>query len=116
MSNLKNAPNVPPTRASEVVEEQMKTLIDKLLEYVWIERGIIEGDRPQVGRVRLMHNPDRMQQILDDEPLHRAVLAWLPTCPTCGGTGEVMYTDIHDGELLTPCPTCGPLRKAAGVK
>lgn len=44
----------------------MAKLIERLLEYVWItdDHGIIEGDRPQVGRVRMMHNPEQMERIL----------------------------------------------------
>ncbi len=51
------------------------------------------------------------------ETIRRAVLAWLPTCPTCKGT-SINGHGIDDMGIRYPisCPTCGPLRAAVGVK
>ncbi len=57
------------------------------------------------------------RQIQEHEKLRRSVLAFIETCPTCGGTG-IKGHGIDDMGIRYPidCPTCGPLRAAAGVK
>ena len=80
----------------------MKTIIDRLLEYVWImdDHGIIEGDRPQVGRVRMMHNPEQMEAILIEAKHYSA-----RPCLLCGHRGTRYAKDqrrLSAGLRLVP--------------
>lgn len=56
-------------------------IVDEILKYVWIQddHGIIEDDRPQHGRVQLMHNPVQIELILIAEKLYSS-----RPCLLCG--------------------------------
>ena len=46
----------------------------------------------------------------------KEAIAFLPKCPTCGGTGTSLRKpyEIAAHFVQCPCPTCGPLREAIG--
>lgn len=86
------------------------SIIDRLLEYVWImdDHGIIKGDRAQVGKVRLMHNPEQMERILIEAKQYSS-----RPCLLCGHRAT-QYAKTKGG-FQQVCDGCREVLNKAGL-